>query len=233
MLSILVPTRNRPKNVVDLLRNLEETLANPKEVEVFTMYDEGEKQWKDSTSFNFYVLEREHSDFLNRDYYNYMASISCGDYLFSMGDDVRILTRNWNTILKERIEEYLKDKPDRIVYVSFTEKNSTAKHPCFPLITRESFNALNMFFHPEIMSWGADRCIYEIYDGIDRIFHIPEIVIEHLSYHDGSGVFDSTAKSMKERFFRNPNCHNEVSTKIIPKQIEILKQIINNKQKEK
>ena len=232
MLSLICPTKNRPNNVLRLVENLYDTVTE--NMEIIFIYDKEEKsplytltEIKNSVSIN--ILNREPSDFLNKDYYNYGVQHAKGDILWCIGDDIIFKTRNWSTILKERIEEYLKDKPDRIAYISVNEVNSRAKHPCFPLITKEAFQALGMYFHPDLMSWGADRCLYELYSGINRMLHIPEVEIQHLSYHDNSGVFDETAKSMKERFFRDPNCHNKVCSEIIPKQIEMLKQIIGGK----
>lgn len=231
MTSILVPTKGRLNNIKNLFNNLSQTIEDPQTIELFVLYDEGEQQWKDSTPYNYYVLEREHSDYLNRDYYNYLAEISIGNYLWGIGDDVKFITKGWDKILQEKVEEYLKDKPDRLAYISVSEDRTKALHPCFPLITRESFNSLNMYFHPELLSWGADRCLYELYEGIDRILHIPEIHIEHLSYHNDSGIYDDTAKSIKERFFRNPDCHNKVTREVIPRQIKLLKEVICEKEK--
>ena len=79
------------------------------------------------------------------------------------------------------------------------------------------------------MSWGADRCLWELYANkkINRTLYIPKIEIEHLSYHDHKAPFDDTAKSMKERFFRDPSCHTKVVLYIIPQQVKILEKAIN------
>jgi hypothetical protein len=230
MIRLICPTKDRPNNVLKLVKNLQETVSSA--ITIIFVYDKEEKtplydlkEVKENVSIC--ILSREHSDYLNRDYYNYAANQSLGEYIWCIGDDITFLTKGWDLILKEKIEEYLKNKTDRIAYISVNEKGSKAKHPCFPLITREAFNATGMYFHPELMSWGADRCLWELYNGINRVLYIPEIEIEHLSYHDGKAEFDETAKSMRERFFRNPNCHNEVSKNIIPAQIKRLEKIIN------
>jgi hypothetical protein len=115
-----------------------------------------------------------------------------------------------------------------LAYIQVSEDGSEAKHPCFPLITKECFDLTHMYFHPQLLSWGADRCLYEIYSSneIRRVLEVSEVHIEHLSYHDGSGQYDETAKSMKERFFRDPQCHNRVSNYIIPQNIKFIKEHI-------
>ena len=64
---------------------------------------------------------------------------------------------------------------------------------------------------------------------VRRTLFIPEVEIEHLSYHDGKAIFDETAKSVKERFFRDPNCHNKICNYVIPQQVRILEKYINEK----
>jgi hypothetical protein len=239
MISLICPTRNRIINVINLISNLEDTIKDFGKVELWLCADDDDKITLDyfktmdylksieKLQSRIFTCTQKRSDFLNKDYYNNIANYCNGKYLFSIGDDVRFRTKGWETILIEKTEEYLKDKRDRIAYISVTERGSQAKHPCFPIITKEAFNALGMYFHPELMSWGADRCLWELYSGINRVLYVPEIEIEHLSYHDGKAPFDKTAESMRERFFRNPNCHNEVSANIIPKQIKELEKFIN------
>lgn len=232
IISLLCPSRERPTNIVKLLDNIYNTISNPIAVETLFKLDKD-----DTISINtlkqhfnkiFYIrlMVKERTDKLNNDYYNFLAKRAYGKYLFSIGDDVVFHTKDWNIILASKIEAYLKDKPDRIAYISVTERGSQAKHPCFPIITKEAFNKLGMYFHPQLLSWGADRCLYEVYSGINRILHIPEIEIEHISYHDKKAPFDKTAQSMKERFFKNPNCHNLVSITEVPSQIQYLQDYI-------
>jgi hypothetical protein len=237
IISLLIPTRGRVKNLYKLVENITQTVTNIENIELYLTFDIDDTftckaihEIRNKYAYiRFPYQGILHSDYLNKDYYNEMARLSIGKYLWAIGDDVKFISKNWDVVLKEKIEEYLKDKKDRIAYISVKEKDSTAKHPCFPIITREAYQALEMYFHPELMSWGADRCLYEVYNGIERILHIPEIGIEHLSYHDNKKQIDETAKSVKERFFRNPKCHNEVSQNRVPLDIQRLKEYINGK----
>jgi len=237
--SILCPTRKRPTFIQDLIKNINDTVGNLNNVELIIIHDEDDfitgkiLSETHTRGKSFYYLKRERSEYLNRDYYNYLASISSGKYLWAIGDDVRFLTKHWDILLEARIEEYLKDKKDRVGYIYVYEDKSQAKHPCFPLITKEAFKVLGMYFHPELLSWGADRCLWELYSGVDRILQIPEIHIQHFSYHDKTAEYDETAKSMRDRFFRDPNCHNKVVTDIVPGQIEFLRKYLNDTRVEK
>lgn len=230
MINLLVPSRGRPSNIIKLIENINEKVSSIKNVNILIAVDSDDIPScniakKDGfINVKFYI--REKSDYLNRDYYNWLAEQATADYLWAIGDDVRFYSSNWDILLKEKIEKYLSNKPDRIAYFSVCEQGSQAKHPCFPIITKEAFMALKMYFHPTLMSWGADRCLYEVYQPVNRVCHIPEICIEHMTYHDGKAEFDVTAKSMKERFFRDPECHNKVTNYIVPQQIKFLNKIL-------
>lgn len=228
LISLLCPTRNRQKSLNDLIESILNTVSDINNIELLIKQDEDCLYLLDSKYTFIRPFIGKKTDFLNCDYYNFLAKEARGDYLFSIGDDIRLKTKDWYLILQNKVEKYLIDKPDRIAYISVTERGSKAKHPCFPIITKEAFNKLGMYFHPQLLSWGADRCIYEVYSGIDRILHIPEIEIEHISYHDGKAEYDKTAQSMKERFFRDPSCHNLVSKNVVPKNIKMLNDYINN-----
>jgi hypothetical protein len=235
-INLLVPTRSRPKYLKELFLNLAYTIPSfrSNHIELFLKIDEDDIETKKAISilerneypFNWHYISNQKSDFLNRDYYNNLSSIVAEGLLWGIADDVRFFTDDWYKSLTNKVEEYLKDKPDRIAYISVNEEGSTAKHPCFPLITKEAFQVLGEYHCSELLSWGSDRILWEIYSGIGRTLHIPEISIKHLSYHDGSAPFDETAKSMKERFFRNPNAHNLISETKVPQQIEKLKKYI-------
>jgi hypothetical protein len=232
-ISLLCPTRGRPKHTKALITSIENTVSDINNIELLIAYDTDDettkKELNSIPTLNkpYRFFSRERSEWLNKDYYNWLAEKACGDYLFVIGDDVRFLSKDWDKVLIDRVEVYLKTKQDRIAYIT-VEDGTEASHCCFPIVTKEAFKVLKMVLHPQLMSWGADRTIHEIYGNRDimRELNISEIKLDHLSYHDGKAPFDETARSVKERFFRDPECHNKVSIYIVPQQIKILEKYI-------
>ena len=226
--SILCPSRSRPNQLLRLINSLTTHTKNLNEIELLIKLDLDDKLTPLPNPSWVKTFWGQRSDYLQKDYYNWLATQSKGDYLWALADDILINTHYWDLYLGEKIDLYLKDKPDRIAYIHVEEGTRNITHPCFPLITKESFKILDMYFHPQLKSWGADRTLHEIYShpSINRVLHVPEISISHLSYHEGKGVFDSTSKHIKDRFFEDPDCHNKVSRDIVPKQIEDLAKYI-------
>jgi hypothetical protein len=236
-ISLLCPTRKRLWGITQLVKSLSITSKNRDNYELLVACDTDDVESintldsliKEFPSINMRVFHREKSDFLNRDYYNFLAEKAEGDFLWVIADDIRFNTNNWDNKLYYHLESITYSLKDRIACFSVSEEGSQAKHPCFPIVTKEAFKVLGMILHPQLLSWGADRTIGEIYEAINRKYTISDVSITHLSYHNKTADFDSTAASMKERFFRNPNCHNEVSEKIVPQQIELLRKYINER----
>lgn len=217
-ISVLVPSRNREQQFNKLIKNIYETVSDLNNIELLVKLDNDSLYTLNSKDVFLKSFVSERSESLNRDYYNFLAKEARGQFLFGIGDDVKFLTKNWDKVLIEKIEAFLINKSDRIAYVSVNEKGSKATHPCFPLITREAFELLGEYHCSKLLSWGSDRILWEIYShpSINRTLHISDINIEHLSYHDGKAPYDETARSMKERFFRDPNCHNLISLYGVP-----------------
>jgi hypothetical protein len=231
LISILVPSRKRVKSLIEMIKSVVNTVNDINNVEILIAIDrDDESSMKNKESIiesfrnlNIKIYTREHSDYLNSHYYNWLGEKAIGDYLWAMGDDIRCISKDWDKILINKVETFLINKPDRIAYITM-EDGTEASHCCFPMVTKEAFKVLHMILHPQLMSWGADRTIHEIYGNpsIMREINIPEIKLNHLSYHDGKAPFDDTAKSVKERFFRDPDCHNKVSLYVVPQQIKYL-----------
>jgi len=131
------------------------------------------------------VLNR-HADMLTP-----MSQESNGDYLWVLNDDVTIQTANFDLYLEDFIEHYLSDKPDRIAYCQTHEifrlpdrgkverDRLKAQYSCYPLITRELFNALGFFLPHELPQSGSDMMMGKLISSCkyDRYLYIPSVTI--------------------------------------------------------
>jgi hypothetical protein len=241
--SLLCPTRARIKEVERLLRNLQETATNLGQIEILFVIDED-----DGPTIQFFnIISHQHlyenlnlshylrmrSDFTNRDYYNWLADKAKGDYLWAIADDVIFLIKDWDTIITKRIEDYLQDKPDRIMCAGIKDSTPLPKRelpnfPCFPLVTREAYKFFDFLLHPQIPTWGADFLLYSLYHGANRYLPINDSVyLDHISWHTKQATEDATAKNIRAIFGKMQ--HNPVHNvdynlrNTIPQQIDKLK----------
>ncbi len=244
--SLICPTRNRTKNVRRLLTSIRDTVANPQDMEILFAMDNDDapthqffhvlKTQNEFPTLNIQTHIREHSMFLNRDYYNWLASKSIGQYIFVSADDVVYLVPDWDKIIAERIEAYLSNKPDRIICVGIKDntpkpKASLPQFPCFPLITREAYNFFGFVLQPEVPTWGADYLSYLLYTGADRYMCIDDqTYMEHISWHTKQTTEDATGANIRKTFsvMQRTPAHNVdyVAQNVIPIHIDKLKKHI-------
>ncbi|KKM72665.1 hypothetical protein LCGC14_1418170, partial [marine sediment metagenome] len=132
--SLLVPTRDRPNSLVQYLESIALTAKCPQRLTVLIAYDDDDKVTSDfipsikKYPFKIRWCKRGRSNFINEDYYNWLARQSSSedmDYVFANADDIRYVTMEWDTIIESKIEEFCLSKPDRLIGVGV--KDNTPK----------------------------------------------------------------------------------------------------------
>jgi hypothetical protein len=198
--SILIPTRKRKEMLKTLLLSIYNTAIEKNQVETLVTYDNDDtitinalselKEICKNYPVKFFSRERHYS--INNSYYNEMAKKASGDYLIAVNDDT-VFTKNvWDVSAYNKLETYLKDKPDRIVY-GVTEdfeveksRNETNYFSCFPLLSKEVVKIMKFFFDPIYFKDTADWDLVMTYKELNRIINLRnEIEITHISYRSG------------------------------------------------
>lgn len=189
--SIVLASRQRPTLLSNLIQSIQSTTFNLDLVEVLVGIDDDDVEYQ-IISKNLQAkypfvkfFTRPRSPWLNRDYLNWLSKEhSIGKYLIICNDDTEFKTRHWDTVLLNRLAVYLQDKPDGIVYGHLNDALGKS-YCCFPLISRKAHDALGYSMPPEYPSWNADIFLWDVYNGIGRVCHIPEVLVDHISYHTG------------------------------------------------
>lgn len=180
--SLIAACRGRYEALERFINSVFTLAHNPQRVELWIMADNDdvkthevvERLCKDHfPSWNIILGKRERTVNLNRDYINVAAEQSSGKYLWVLGNDVEILNVGWDTKLKLNIEEFVyQESPnDRLCYVYIDDdihKVDEYGGCCFPLITRESFNAAGFFMVPDCTTWAADHYLWMMYKHLSK-----------------------------------------------------------------
>lgn len=208
--SLILASRDRVSLLNNLFDSLLKTTINQAELEVLVVFDEDDvNSIKNIDAFNIKYKDinvkfftRPRSEWMHRDYINWVYPNSKGKFIIILNDDTRFINKGWDIHAWKTLETYLSDKPDGIVY-GFTENMTNNEKLCyFPLVSREAINALGMVMPPERKNWGADHDLYAIYCNptINRKINLPEIQIEHISYHTGSRDRDPVSYRVEKIF---------------------------------
>lgn len=201
--SIIFPSRERSRLLVNLVNSIKETALDINNVEVLVGIDDDDAESIDAarhiTAQHKFVHfhQRHRSSMLNEDYINWMArDYSVGRYLIIGNDDIEFKTMHWDEIARNKLNVYLADKPDRIVYGWLSDaliNRQGMQFCCFPLVSREGMETLGFAIPGEFPSWSADGSLWEIYMRTGRILDLSEIMLEHISYHSGKRERDSVS----------------------------------------
>lgn len=213
--SLMITTRKRAVFLTNLMDSLNNTIANKKEVEIHINHDTDDTETRDlelvfkekypELIITFHSKER--SPWLIRDFVNWsIDNFATGKYILPLNDDIVFKNNNWDELAWVKLEDYLKDKPDGVVY-GLTEDNETSKKhnspsnggafTCFPLISKAANEACGGYSDPEFKSWGADMALYRTYSALNRICDLRnEINIFHISVHSGRRPKDEVFAEM-------------------------------------
>lgn len=189
--SIVLASRERSQLLVQLVRSIEETTDDLSNVQVIVGIDDCDPEMHDCKRHveGWYswvkFFSQPRSPWLNRDYLDFgYKTYGTGKYAIICNDDCVFKTKHWDSIIEARMEEYLINKPDRIAYGYI---NDSLTHPgeyaCFPLVTSEAVKASDMLICREFPSWSSDLLLRKLYDSINRVCDISEVLIFHDSYH--------------------------------------------------
>lgn len=143
--SIFFPTRGRvdrlKKSIASIYNNADLTLNNFEVVVKIDFDDESTlnelSYFQNYKNLKFIVSSRLGGWLNMKDFVNDVCAASTGKYLFGFNDDVQILTKNWNSILKTQVNQHK---------IYFPKVNGYGE--AFIIIPQDFFRALNCEISP-------------------------------------------------------------------------------------
>src|SRR5208282_5424812 len=173
MISILLPTRKRPKKLERLVNSLRETSSVFPEIVVYIDDDDLESLVK-AEELKLKIVKgprlRCLSNAWNKCYDN-----CTGDILVTCGDDVVFRTQNWDKMMEEKFESYL----DHIVMVYGQDIIDNVPTPSVshPVIHRRCVEIAGYFSPP--LFRGNDLWWRDVFVFLGRAINLP-FVMDHM-----------------------------------------------------
>lgn len=203
--TIMIPTRKRQHMLRDLIQSIYSTSKDPYTVETLITYDNDDRSTIDalpnlkniSKDYPVKFFSRERHYATSGVYYNEMAEKASGNFIIAVNDDTLFTKIGWDINAYKKLEDYLKERPDRIVYGITSDKeverarNENNYFSCFPLLSKETVKVMGFFFDPIFHKDGADWDLVMPYRELKRIIDLrDEIEILHLSFRSGRRPHD-------------------------------------------
>lgn len=197
-ISILCPTRNRPKFVKKLILTAIDTAKEPEQLEFIFYVDNDDSSYdvlfeKLKKTSNIKVVKGER--IVLSEMWNKCWDIAEADIFMHCGDDIRFRTENWDQIVCDKFDEY----EDKIIftygYDGYVHARDFGTHG---FIHRNWTDTLGYMVPPYFSSDYNDTWLNDIAKEIGRHFYI-DIYTEHIHPVTGKYHYDQTHKDRLAR----------------------------------
>lgn len=181
IITVLIPTRKRVESLSEILDSLE-TLTNDKKcLELVIGIDDDDlltKNYLDKclNKFSFtikkVILPRMRGYFDQPKRLNNMINNSIGNILVHLADDMKINTKNWDNILKQKIQNL----PDDGIFLAYPRHNQGNQNwPLCQITSKKWYNAINKY----VNCFETDTELMIISTLLKRNFFFKELEIYH------------------------------------------------------
>ena len=215
--SIIIPTRNRIVLFEELMESLRRNTKHKDKIEILVMGQEDDPptieilpKWKKEYSdlnLRYWILPW--TEKYCTEYRRFLSQKSVGKFICSNEDEHEYMTKDWDALLLKRFEEFLKDKPDGVLYGRVRDNNgdNQLKYSCCPILSKKALEILNYeFYDMRYYGWGADQNLFVLFTGMknQRICYIQDVFIKHKSHHHRARAEDDTNRLVAELNNRHP-----------------------------
>jgi aspartyl/asparaginyl beta-hydroxylase (cupin superfamily) len=199
-LSLLCPTRGRPRWLATLLRSIERTAHLGSRVEVLCYVDADDPELPGYQA----LLGQGAFGRLGRcvlhigeplgvpTAWNVLAGLATGDYLLMANDDQLYVSYGWDLAVDAAAAALARDHPDEIGCLYFDAGQYGSAIPDFPMISRAWHQALGYYAPTIFQQWSAEKWIFDIAGQAGRLYPVPGVFVEHRHYQEFKAPFDVT-----------------------------------------
>lgn len=198
MISLLLPTRQRPNNLRRLVDSINATKASEM-IELVTYIDEDDDSYDDlELDITWHIVHgpRNINGLVNLSaMWNACFEESCGDILMHCGDDIVFRTEGWDF----EVVQAFAQTPDNILFAfgrdGYQDGNDFGTHG---FIHRKWVETVGYLFPPLFVSDFNDTFLNDVAKSIGRHVEIP-IYTEHMHYIMGKAEVDQNTRERLER----------------------------------
>ena len=220
-ISILCPSRERPNNLIRLIKNINDFTKIHERVELVVYVDNDDpllmeyRQYyedynKIKNNINYKLLIGEPKSVSKS--WNDIAKLSIGDILIMGNDDCIFETKGWDQIVDVEVAKF----PDKIFVMWFNDGLRAHMYGDFPIVSREWYKILG-YFTPGCFEFTFnDTWINDLGKRVRRLHYVKKVKLTHLHADIGLQEKDNTWKKHrsgknKDVFQRDEEKYNRTS----------------------
>jgi len=195
-ISLLVPSRARPKSLIRMLESALETAARPDDLEVVVLFDDDDAESLALDLGLFPVIRLVRPRMGMGELMMECIRAATGDILIMANDDIVIRSKDWDDLVCAKAEQF----DDGIYLLYPNDCFKSGKMPTFPIVSRHFIANCYSDALAEYRGGFLDVHIFEIFlrlknSGYDRIQYLHNIEFEHLHFRTGKSECDDTYAS--------------------------------------
>lgn len=197
MISLLLPTRNRPESVARFVDYAVGKATCPDQVQVLFYVDDDDETVMPELPEQAEVIRGPRV--VMSDYWNKLAMLARGEIMGLMGDDIIIRTKGWDEIVCSAFDEI----PDKIAYVHGKDGLQDGRLGTHGFLHRRWIQAVGKMTGPHFSCDYADAWINDIANMLGRRVYLPYLMTEHWHPAAGKGEFDDSHRERMARGARD------------------------------
>ena len=192
LVTLMFPCRERFVWLQEAIRSFIDNADDPSGVEVLVRVDDDDEHWPSfeqrlAGSPTVLIGSRLNAYLSMHVFYNEMAAISRGEWIWMLNDDVRCLTKGWDTVLKNHRIEQGNDRIALLNPADHENRQSTQ----FPMLKRGGMEAVGHYSHYAV----NDHYLQILYGEVGCLGHILGVKLHHIN-NDPAGVCPSRLASI-------------------------------------
>ena len=199
MISLLLPTRQRPHNLQRLANSIIDTASQPEDIEIVTYVDSDDLSYEDlELPVKWVRIGGERVDatgIVNLSHmWNLCYEASSGEIVMHAGDDICFRTLAWDETVRAAFDAV----PDGILFVYGRDGIQPNTFGTHGLVTRQWVEAVGWLFLPLFSSDMNDVLLNDLAKLVGRHQFI-DIYTEHLHFCANKAPIDATTQERLER----------------------------------
>lgn len=198
MISVLVPTRNRPERLGQMYYSLMDTAASRKNVEIYCYVSDDDDSY-DFTRYPFINFVRG-PRLIQSDLWNALIPHAHGDIFQQSADDVIYRTQGWDLHVERAFEEC----EDRIMLAYTDDGGPNGKvFASLPFVHRRWVETIGYFTGQGFSADFSDAWPNDVAEMIGRRKFLDGVLIEHMHCVWSKAPMDQTYMENRQRYQRD------------------------------
>lgn len=193
IISILLPTRERPQQLKRFLESLDRNTSDKQNLEIILYIDEDDFSYENLNIPALNIVKIIGKKLSMGGYNTACLKKAAGEIIVLLNDDVVVQTNNWDA----KIRKFHRKYPDGIYLAYGNDLYKGKRISTFPILSKRFCEIMIQPFLEEYLGACIDLHTFDVFKRLEkmrhrRIFYMHNLIFEHMHYRTGKAKLDAT-----------------------------------------